>query len=68
MCDVYDALISKRVYRPPWSHDAAMELLRRETGTAFDERCVSALEHVVTGETELALPLAAPAVLSAATE
>jgi HD-GYP domain-containing protein (c-di-GMP phosphodiesterase class II) len=68
VCDVYDALISKRVYRPPWSHDAAMELLRRETGTAFDERCVSALEHVVAGETELASPLAAPAALSAATE
>jgi HD-GYP domain-containing protein (c-di-GMP phosphodiesterase class II) len=68
VCDVYDALISKRVYRPPWSHDEAMELLRRETGTAFDERCVSALEHVVAGETELASPLAAPAALSAVTE
>ena len=31
VCDVYDALISKRVYRGAWSHDEAMELLRRET-------------------------------------
>jgi HD-GYP domain-containing protein (c-di-GMP phosphodiesterase class II) len=68
VCDVYDALISKRVYRPPWSHDEAMELLRRETGTAFDERCVSALEHVVAGEPGLASPLVTLAALSAATE
>jgi len=50
VCDVYDALISKRVYRDAWSHDEAMELLRRETGTAFDQRCVDALARVVAGE------------------
>jgi HD-GYP domain len=27
-CDVYDALISKRVYRPAWTHDEAMAYLR----------------------------------------
>jgi len=47
------ALMSTRVYRDAWTHDDAMELLRRETGTAFDERCVDALEQVVTGEREL---------------
>jgi HD-GYP domain-containing protein (c-di-GMP phosphodiesterase class II) len=46
---VYDALISKRVYRAAWTHEDAMEFLRRETGTAFDPRCVDALERVVTG-------------------
>jgi HD-GYP domain-containing protein (c-di-GMP phosphodiesterase class II) len=46
VCDVYDALISKRVYRAAWSHEDAIALLRRETGTAFDARCVAALEHV----------------------
>jgi HD-GYP domain-containing protein (c-di-GMP phosphodiesterase class II) len=50
VCDVYDALISKRVYRDAWSHDDAMALLRREMGTAFDERCVVALERVIAGE------------------
>jgi HD-GYP domain-containing protein (c-di-GMP phosphodiesterase class II) len=50
VCDVYDALISKRVYRPAWTHEDAMALLRRESGTAFDERCVAALEQVVSGE------------------
>jgi HD-GYP domain-containing protein (c-di-GMP phosphodiesterase class II) len=49
-CDVYDALISKRVYRDAWSHEQAMELLRRETGTAFDKRCVDALAQVVERE------------------
>jgi HD-GYP domain-containing protein (c-di-GMP phosphodiesterase class II) len=53
VCDVYDALISKRVYRDAWTHDDAMALLRREAGTAFDERCVDALEQVVAGEREL---------------
>ena len=50
VCDVYDALISKRVYRDAWSHDDAMALLRRETGTAFDARCVDALERVIERE------------------
>ena len=43
------ALISMRVYRPAWTTEAAMDLLRRESGTAFDVRCVDALECVVTG-------------------
>jgi HD-GYP domain-containing protein (c-di-GMP phosphodiesterase class II) len=47
VCDVYDALRSKRVYRDAWSHEQAMELLRREAGSAFDERCVDALARVV---------------------
>ncbi len=50
VCDVYDALISKRVYREAWSHEQAMELLRRETGTAFDQRCVEALAQVTARE------------------
>jgi HD-GYP domain-containing protein (c-di-GMP phosphodiesterase class II) len=50
VCDVYDALISKRVYRGAWSHDEAMALLRRETECAFDERCVDALEQVIARE------------------
>jgi HD-GYP domain-containing protein (c-di-GMP phosphodiesterase class II) len=50
VCDVYDALVSPRVYRAAWSHDAALELLRDETGSAFDERCVAALERVLGRE------------------
>jgi putative nucleotidyltransferase with HDIG domain len=47
VCDVYDALVSARVYRDAWSHEAALQLLRDETGTAFDARCVAALEALL---------------------
>jgi HD-GYP domain-containing protein (c-di-GMP phosphodiesterase class II) len=47
VCDVYDALISKRVYRDAWSQADALALLRREAGTAFDPVCVEALARVV---------------------
>jgi HD-GYP domain-containing protein (c-di-GMP phosphodiesterase class II) len=50
VCDVYDALISTRVYRDAWSVDQALGLLRREAGTAFDPACVEALERVLGEE------------------
>jgi HD-GYP domain-containing protein (c-di-GMP phosphodiesterase class II) len=50
VADVYDALVSNRVYRDAWSHEQAMELLRSEIGIAFDERCVDALEAVLAGD------------------
>jgi len=50
VCDVYDALISKRVYRDAWSEENAIHHLRTEAGTAFDERCVEALARVVGRE------------------
>ena len=50
VCDVYDALISKRVYREAWSETEAIVLLHKESGTAFDPRCVAALEHLLEDE------------------
>lgn len=50
VCDVYDALISKRVYREAWPEREALDLLRRDAGTKFDERCVDALAKVVERE------------------
>jgi putative nucleotidyltransferase with HDIG domain len=50
VCDVYDALISSRVYRPAWTHQEAMALLREQVGTAFDARCVNALAEVLDRE------------------
>ncbi len=47
VCDVYDALISPRVYRPAWSHERAIAHLREESGIAFDWRCIAALERVL---------------------
>jgi HD-GYP domain-containing protein (c-di-GMP phosphodiesterase class II) len=50
VCDVYDALVSPRVYRDAWTHDDALALLHKDTGTAFDARCVAALERVLARE------------------
>jgi HD-GYP domain-containing protein (c-di-GMP phosphodiesterase class II) len=61
VCDVYDALISPRVYRPAWTHEDAMALLRRESGTAFDARCVDALDRVLARERGEQTPAEAPA-------
>jgi HD-GYP domain-containing protein (c-di-GMP phosphodiesterase class II) len=45
VCDVYDALVSDRVYRAAWTRDRALALLRDEA--LFDQRCVAALERVL---------------------
>ena len=60
VCDVYDALVSPRVYRDAWTHKDALGLLHRDTGTAFDERCVAALERVLSRETSRVVRLATP--------
>jgi putative nucleotidyltransferase with HDIG domain len=46
-CDVYDALISPRVYRDAWPHERALAMLRQGAGLQFDARCVVALERVL---------------------
>jgi hypothetical protein len=58
VCDVYDALLSVRVYRDAWTHDRAMELLHEQTGTAFDAACVRALEHVLARDASISLGIA----------
>jgi HD domain len=58
VCDVYDALVSDRVYRKAWTHQRAIGLLREESGSAYDPRCVEALERVLAGSA--AVPAAAP--------
>jgi HD-GYP domain-containing protein (c-di-GMP phosphodiesterase class II) len=50
VCDVYDALISPRVYREAWPHERAIALLRQGAGLQFEPRCVEALERVLTRE------------------
>jgi HD-GYP domain-containing protein (c-di-GMP phosphodiesterase class II) len=50
VCDVFDALMSERVYREAWSLEDAMALLLREAGTAFDPRCVEALQRLLARE------------------
>jgi len=46
VADVYDALISKRVYKPAFTHDKAMGIIREGRGTHFDPDIVDALDAV----------------------
>jgi HD-GYP domain-containing protein (c-di-GMP phosphodiesterase class II) len=45
VADVYDALVSDRVYRPAWEPQRALALLQEGAGVEFDARCVAALER-----------------------
>jgi HD-GYP domain-containing protein (c-di-GMP phosphodiesterase class II) len=56
VCDVYDALVSPRVYREAWSHERALALLRDDS--QFDQRCVEALERIVGRERSAGLAVA----------
>jgi putative two-component system response regulator len=42
LADVYDALTSKRVYKPAFSHEEARRLILEGRGTQFDPRIVDA--------------------------
>jgi len=42
VADVYDALISKRVYKPPYPHETAVAMIREGRGTHFDPDVVDA--------------------------
>lgn len=40
IADVYDALISKRVYKPPFGHEKALKIIVEGSGTHFDPELV----------------------------
>ncbi|MBL8451721.1 MAG: response regulator [Zoogloea sp.] len=46
VADVYDALISRRVYKPPFSHETALAMILEERGSHFDPDIVDALTRV----------------------
>lgn len=48
VADVYDALISRRVYKPAFPHEVALDLIRAERGRQFDPNvtdCFLAMEQ-----------------------
>jgi len=51
VADVYDALTSSRSYRKAMSHEAAMEIILKESGRHFDPMCVQAWERLVREQT-----------------
>jgi putative nucleotidyltransferase with HDIG domain len=50
VCDVFDALLSRRVYREAWRLEDALDLITGDAGTKFDPACVDALERVIGRE------------------
>lgn len=44
LADVYDALISDRVYKKAMTHEAAAEIIRNGRGTHFDPEIVAVFE------------------------
>ena len=40
VADVFDALTSKRVYKPAYPLEKAVEIIKRGSGTQFDAKCV----------------------------
>jgi putative two-component system response regulator len=54
VADVYDALISRRPYKPPMKHEEAVSIIMRDAGVHFDanllDSCRAALEKFKTVE------------------
>ncbi len=53
ICDVYDAMRSRRTYKPPFSHEETLAEIRRECGTHFNPiicdafyRCTDEIRHL----------------------
>lgn len=46
VADVYDALISKRVYKNAWSHDDAVDTIMSERGAHFHPKVIDAFSEV----------------------
>jgi len=46
IADVYDALISRRCYKPPFSHEKAMGIILEECGKLFDPAVVDAFRAI----------------------
>jgi putative two-component system response regulator len=44
--DVYDALISKRVYKPAFTHNKAVGIIAKDSGKAFDPEIIKAFISV----------------------
>ncbi len=47
ICDVYDALVSTRPYKPAWTQQAALDYLQQQSGLHFDPHLVSTFLRIV---------------------
>ncbi|MCL2079302.1 MAG: response regulator [Oscillospiraceae bacterium] len=46
IADVYDALVSERPYKKPFTHDEAVHTIQKDSGTHFDPKIVEAFLNV----------------------
>jgi HD-GYP domain-containing protein (c-di-GMP phosphodiesterase class II) len=60
LADMYDAVTSKRVYKPAMSHDEARALILAERGTHFDPAIVDAFERIHASFDEVRCELQPP--------
>ena len=58
LADVYDALISKRVYKPPFPHEKAVEIIVEGKGNHFDPDIVDAFIELENTFRNIALSFA----------
>ena len=55
IADVYDALVSKRVYKPPLPHSQAASFILKGRGSQFDPDMVDAFENLTENFRQIAL-------------
>jgi len=55
LADVYDALISKRVYKPPMTHSKTVQIITEGRGSHFDPLVVDAFLNIQESFREIAL-------------
>jgi len=58
IADVYDALISKRVYKPPFTHTKAVSIIIEGGGSHFDPIMVETFEKITDQFREIAIEFA----------
>ena len=52
VADVYDALVSERSYKKPFTHDEAVDIIKKESGTHFDPKIVEVFLNVANDFSE----------------
>mgnify|MGYP000070726583 CR=1 FL=1 len=56
VADMYDALTTDRPYRRAYSHEEAMAIMAKETGSHLDPACVEAFRRAMEKSSVVALP------------
>jgi putative two-component system response regulator len=46
IADVYDALVSERPYKKAYSHEEAVEIIKKDSGTYFDPQIIKAFLEI----------------------